>query len=791
MKKSKGAVTVFLIIVLFTTVLLGGLFIDASRILLAKRYIRNAMDSAGRSALSYYDSHLASEYGLFAVEQDKAEAMFRKYFKTNLELSQNDGFDILQMDVEDGDITVDVSGEITNKDILMDSMKEYSKYRVAVNSAVGVVEKLKGLLGGGKGTAAVNSAKKGKDALESFKDEVTDLSESARDYLSKGVKTQKDRVKNVVTNSILSGRTDKVDLGFDDIGREIDKAAEESSKIDTSKKDYQKKSKEAVEEAEGAKTGSITYQDEKTGEYRTETAADTGGDDSGTRSDLPDPSQAADKEKQAVDAKIQETRDRFAKKKTEIEKKVKEAQELNKEITRLKASKELDQSQVNILQARKRTLEENRNRDRFAFILGDDPDAKTLELQQKYELVKLELEQLRVNNASAEEIGEKEKEVTAAGEALKKQIEDSTGETAKTAYDDEIKQTDADLKAAKERVSDADKEIKKQEEKRDKLVDEIKKLYDEIPAEESGAGELDLPKSASEKDQKETAAESGNFLTQLVSTFQKAANELGKVDDDINSREGLGEFSLGLDALLEDGLGTVERLWKNINGLVKLITGSADTDNAFLFTDYVFSTHTFLTSQTPRTNRHFQAGEIEYILTGRRGQAKAIAEVLKDIALLRLSINFVDYFATGKSPEIISRTLIALGRAAVRTVKDMADMIFSKDKDTSAACGLCPSFQKLKLTYSDHLRLSMALRALDKAERGNMTDRLLVMMRDTYKVQNWGDVDNRRTRIKGEATVEVDLVMLTLPMFEAVLPEDNQILQDGKFLVHAAVELGY
>ena len=116
MKREKGAVSVFLVIVLFTTVLLGGLFIDASRILLAKRFVRNAIDSSARSALSYYDAHLASEYGMFAVDGSTAEQAFRRYFKTHIKLKENERFDILRMNVEDGDIEVKMSGSLSTND---------------------------------------------------------------------------------------------------------------------------------------------------------------------------------------------------------------------------------------------------------------------------------------------------------------------------------------------------------------------------------------------------------------------------------------------------------------------------------------------------------------------------------------------------------------------------------------------------------------------------------------------------------------------------------------------------
>ena len=49
----------------------------------------------------------------------------------------------------------------------------------------------------------------------------------------------------------------------------------------------------------------------------------------------------------------------------------------------------------------------------------------------------------------------------------------------------------------------------------------------------------------------------------------------------------------------------------------------------------------------------------------------------------------------------------------------------------------------------------------------------------------------RQWPIGGEVSVKVDLVMLTLPMFEAVLPKENKILQDGCFIVHETVNMGY
>lgn len=124
MRSRRAAISIFLIIVMFATTLLGGLFIDASRILLARRYVRNVLNSSARSALSYYDADLSSEYGLFAVDQTTAEEAFRHYFQTNLKLSGNEGFDILRMEVKDSDLKVTAADPITDQEELLDAMSE-------------------------------------------------------------------------------------------------------------------------------------------------------------------------------------------------------------------------------------------------------------------------------------------------------------------------------------------------------------------------------------------------------------------------------------------------------------------------------------------------------------------------------------------------------------------------------------------------------------------------------------------------------------------------------------------
>lgn len=794
MRKTKGAVTVFLIIVLFSTTLLGGLFIDATRVLLAKRVIRNTLDSSARSALSYYDEHLASEYGLFAVDKEEAEEAFVRYFKTNLKLAQNDGFDILRMDVKDDNIAVEACTPVMDQKEMLDAMEDYSKYRVVVNTSIGVLEKLKNVFGSnGSAKKTFNAADTGKTAMEQLKSDAKEFSNSARALISSGIKTNTDRIQNSVSNILKGGGTGELsdkDLGFDQIDQQLDDAQAESDKIEDSRKEFNETSKKQAEALEDQSSDTARYWDEASESWKTETGnAALSGEDDGKRDDVPNISDEAAKEKRAVDEQIQATRDRFEEKKAQIRQKSKEAANCNKQIQTLTASLDTQKALVNKRQGALDTLKANRLRDRFNFVLGEDSDAKLKELKEEYDILETELDLLKKSGALKVDIQAKQDEVDRAAAELDTYVS-GMEDPPKTPYDDEIKTAEKELKDAKAALKVTEDALKAAKKKRDNLVKEIRKLYDEIAAADSTSDGLKVPDTISGKDKEKVSENALDFITSMELTFNKTWRELGKVAGHVNSNA-LSEFTFNLDSLTDDIWGTIEKMTETGEGIITLVTDPQQAGSAALFTDYVFGNFTFLTTQTMRENRHFQMAEIEYILQGDESQAVSLTKTVMDIALLRLTINWIDYMATTHSPEIISRMVIALGRAAIRTVKDMFSMIFTTKADGMATCALSPSFSKVQLSYSDHLRLAMMIRATGASGRANMMGRVQQMMKDTYEVQDWGDMGTRQTRIKADVTVDVDLVMLTLPMFEKVLPPDNQILQDGKFLVHESVDMGY
>ena len=83
MCKRRGAISIFLIIVLLPMMMISAIFVDESRIQLSKSIVSSAGDITLNSALTDYDSVLKDMYGLFASSQDIDEIYdkLEEYYK--------------------------------------------------------------------------------------------------------------------------------------------------------------------------------------------------------------------------------------------------------------------------------------------------------------------------------------------------------------------------------------------------------------------------------------------------------------------------------------------------------------------------------------------------------------------------------------------------------------------------------------------------------------------------------------------------------------------------------------
>ncbi len=161
-RRCKGAVTIFLVIILVPMLTCSAFFVDVSRISLAEGVAASAGDLALNTALTLYDSQLKELYGLFATTQDQDE-LFRDLkvfynksivsygvgseeagFITDQIMAQlhdlpegtSDADDILNMKLGDFNAYIPKGGSLTNPDVLERQIVEFMKYRTPINTGL-------------------------------------------------------------------------------------------------------------------------------------------------------------------------------------------------------------------------------------------------------------------------------------------------------------------------------------------------------------------------------------------------------------------------------------------------------------------------------------------------------------------------------------------------------------------------------------------------------------------------------------------------------------------------------
>lgn len=184
-KGAKGAVSVFLVIILVPMLTISALFVDASKLMLAKSVATSAGDLALNTALTDYDSKLKEMYGLLATAQDTDE-LYEKledYYRsciTSSGVSDEDAneivneimaslganadsetSDVLNMELVDFEVSKVDGAAMNNATILKNQIVQFMKYRGPINTGLGFL-----------------------NALESFTtlDKQTDLIEKRTDY---------------------------------------------------------------------------------------------------------------------------------------------------------------------------------------------------------------------------------------------------------------------------------------------------------------------------------------------------------------------------------------------------------------------------------------------------------------------------------------------------------------------------------------------------------------------------------------------------------------------------------
>lgn len=139
-ERSKGAISVFLTLILIPTFIFSGVLVDGSRILGAKNLISGAGELALNGALSNYHEELNKTYGLLAMAStaEEVDDILQDFFETTLNYSGLHKEDVskalVYLELVDGSFyTSNIPGsEIFQTEVLRQEILEYMKYRAPV-----------------------------------------------------------------------------------------------------------------------------------------------------------------------------------------------------------------------------------------------------------------------------------------------------------------------------------------------------------------------------------------------------------------------------------------------------------------------------------------------------------------------------------------------------------------------------------------------------------------------------------------------------------------------------------
>lgn len=200
-EKCKGAISVFLTLILLPTFVFGGVIVDGSRVLGAKNLISGAGDLAMNAALSNYYEELNTTYGLLAMAEtpEEVEDVLKDFFETTLNTAgiSEENFSkaliYLEMTEDFSAVAVDDT-QIYETEVLKQEILEYMKYRAPVTLANrGLIEKAEEF-------KDIDKVKKASDAELKFEselndaqdlfDEIKELSDELQDEIYPSIKTE-------------------------------------------------------------------------------------------------------------------------------------------------------------------------------------------------------------------------------------------------------------------------------------------------------------------------------------------------------------------------------------------------------------------------------------------------------------------------------------------------------------------------------------------------------------------------------------------------------------------------
>jgi len=204
MYKNKGAISIFLVIVLVPMLVFSSIFVDMSRINLAKSVAESSGELTLNTALTNYDAVLKDMYGLFATSQDTDELFenLENYYRQCIEAagvaeadadnyvdqimqfikSETGTDDMLNMNLTSFEVTKPTGGSLANPAVLKSQIVEFMKYRGPINLGTGIFDALSSLKNVKKQTQLVDNKNKFYDQQTSMMEKLESVWSELEDY---------------------------------------------------------------------------------------------------------------------------------------------------------------------------------------------------------------------------------------------------------------------------------------------------------------------------------------------------------------------------------------------------------------------------------------------------------------------------------------------------------------------------------------------------------------------------------------------------------------------------------
>lgn len=189
MRKTKGAISIFLAVILTAMIIVSGILVDGSRIWASKDEVKSALDTSAMSILTEYNSQLKELYGLFGLSENDPDSL-----KDGIEESLNKilmvGFKQNNKEGKDHSIPIDLFGygvddvnvtplyNLSENEVVRNQVVEYMKYRAPKALSEEVLDKMMAFKDFGK-QSGIMKDKMGLDKqLKKIKNEQEKMSDS-------------------------------------------------------------------------------------------------------------------------------------------------------------------------------------------------------------------------------------------------------------------------------------------------------------------------------------------------------------------------------------------------------------------------------------------------------------------------------------------------------------------------------------------------------------------------------------------------------------------------------------